>query len=168
MRHSLLRWSCVGALFALTSLSQSSPAIAQKSLAPPTAETTWRPKDGLYDTSTSDRAEPCSESSFLLLELGDKSVSGNEWGCEIGKLSYTAPGAIRLDLTCHDYNLAEHIGDRDPENRVFKEVLLLRKIDGKSISVRKTVNGKFDGPSYPMSYCPATDQKNYQDEKARK
>jgi hypothetical protein len=39
-------------------------------------------------------------------------------------------------MTCDDYNLAEYIKDKDPDNRKFKEILLLRKDGDTSVAVR--------------------------------
>jgi hypothetical protein len=69
------------------------------------------------------------------------------------------PGAIRLDTTCNDYNLAGYLNE--PEDKIFKEVMLLKKIDEKRIVVRKTVNGKFKDPEFRASYCPQNWQQAY-------
>ena len=70
-------------------------------------------------------------------------------------------------MTCYDYNLAEFIKDPNPEERKFKEIMLLRKIDEKSMFVRKTANGKFKDPDWPASYCPEDGQRRYAEAKAR-
>jgi hypothetical protein len=62
-------------------------------------------------------------------------------------------------MTCSDYNLAEFINDPNPEERKFKEIMRLRKIDQTSIFVRKTENGKFNGPDWRASYCPEEQQR---------
>src|SRR5262249_892774 len=96
----------------------------------------WRPKDGIYGEPKRDSEDQCPEASTLTIELAEKSVSGYEWGCKINKLTDTAPGAIKLDMTCYDYNLAESLYPRDPkvEEKQFKEVMLLKRIDDSKIS----------------------------------
>jgi hypothetical protein len=115
----------------------------------------WRPKDGLYASPDHNFEIRCGESGELEISLSEKSVSGNEWSCKINRLTDTAPSAIKLDITCDDYNLALSIDERDPNayERQFKEVMLLKRIDEKSISVRKTLNGQFKGPSWQADYC---------------
>jgi hypothetical protein len=121
----------------------------------------WRPKDGVYASPGKDFIASCGESAYLGIELTKKWVEGNEWGCDITKIADTAPGAIRVDMTCNDYNLAEYINAKDPNpyERKFKEIMLLRKIDGKSMFVRKTVNGKFKDPDWRAAYCPDEQQR---------
>jgi hypothetical protein len=84
-------------------------------------------------------------------------------------LTDTAPGAIRLDMRCYDYNLALSINGRDPSayERKFKEIMLLRKIDGKSVFVRKGQNGKFKGPDWRASYCSEDAQRLHAEATAR-
>lgn len=64
-------------------------------------------------------------------------------------------------MTCDDYNLALSLNSRDPkaEERKFKEVLLLKQINENSLSVRKTLNGQFKGPSWQVDYCPKDSQR---------
>ncbi|VIO77360.1 hypothetical protein [Bradyrhizobium ivorense] len=128
----------------------------------------WRPKDGIYGSPRSPSEEQCPEADNLTIELGDKSVSGYEWSCKINKVADTAPDAIKLELTCNDYNLAQNLYPRDPkaEEKSFKETMLLKRIDDKVISVRKTLNGKFEGPAWRADLCPAEIQRVYVENKA--
>jgi hypothetical protein len=119
----------------------------------------WRPKDGPYASPGKDFDSQCVEFGDIIIELAKKSISGNEWSCEINKFTDTASSEIRLDMTCSDYNLAESLGL--PEERKFREVLLLKRIDDKAMSVRKTLNGKFKGPGWQADYCPAEAQRMY-------
>jgi hypothetical protein len=64
-------------------------------------------------------------------------------------------------MTCNDYNLAESIKDPTPYERKFKEIMLLRKIDAKSIFARKTLNGEFKHPDLRAAYCPEEAQRMY-------
>jgi hypothetical protein len=127
----------------------------------------WRPKNGTYAVQGQDLIKRCRESGDLDVELVERSIRGNEWNCKITKLTDTAPGAIRLDMTCDDYNLAEWIHDPNPDERKFKETMLLRKIDDKAIFVRKTRNGRFTDPNWRASYCPEEAQRIYTEAKAR-
>ncbi len=144
--------------FALLCLiSAAATALAQEVARPATEK--WRPKDGIYaDPKSPDNQ--CGDFGELSVALANKEIRGDEWSCRINRLTDTAPGAIRLDLTCNDYNLAESINDPNPE-RQFKETMLLRKMDGKSIFVRKTLNGKFKGPEWRTTYCPEDAQRHY-------
>lgn len=112
----------------------------------------WRPKNGIYEEFG--HGERCGESTDLFIELTEKIIAGFEYSCVINKLTDTAPGAIKLDMTCADHNLAEYIGDPNPNDRTFKETVLLKKIDEKTIFVRKTINGRFKDPAWKASYCP--------------
>jgi hypothetical protein len=138
-------------------LSTSAPGLAQESLKP--AEEKWRPKEGIYAETGTNFGLRCGEGGDLVVDLKDNYISGNEWGCKVTRLSDTAAGAIRLDMICDDYNLAELIKDPNWEKRKFKETMLLRRKDRKSVLVRKTLNGKFAGPEWHASYCPEEDQR---------
>lgn len=72
-------------------------------------------------------------------------------------------------MTCYDYNLALFINSRDPNayERKFKEIMLLRRIDGKSVFVRKTLNGNFKDPDWRASYCPEDAQRMHTEAMAR-
>ena len=122
----------------------------------------WRPKDGTYADPKSPYTT-CGDFGELIVELAEHSISGNEWSCKVTKLTDTAPGAIRLDMRCDDYNLALSINGRNPNayDRKFKEIMLLRKIDGESVFVRKTQNGKFKGSEWRTSDCPEEVQRMY-------
>jgi hypothetical protein len=137
----------------------TTPILAQDSAKTTTEK--WRPKDGVYASPGKDFVASCEESAYLGIELAKKRIGGNEWGCKITKLTDTAAGVIRLEMTCNDYNLAEYINEKDPNpyERKFKEIMLLRKIDEKSMFVRKTVNGKFKDPDWRASYCPDKQQR---------
>jgi hypothetical protein len=76
---------------------------------------------------------------------------------QITRLKDTAPGGVRLDMTCDDCNLAAFL--KEPEEKIFDEVVLLKKIDPEKVIVRKTVNGKFKDPEFRASYCPANAQR---------
>jgi hypothetical protein len=156
------------AALALTLLASATTTAFAQDIAKPATDK-WRPKDGLYAEPGADLNERCMNRTEILIELGEKSISGNEWSCKIKKLTETAPDAIRLDMTCHDYNLALFINDHDPNayERKFREIILLRKIDGKSMFVRKTLNGKFKDPDWRASYCPEEAQRMHTEAMAR-
>jgi hypothetical protein len=139
------------------------PALAQDTAAPATPK--WRPKAGIYAVPGKDFENACGEFQGFIVELAESAISGSEWNCKISRLTDTAPGAIRLDMTCDDYNLAASLNE--PEDKIFKEVMLLKKIDEKRIAFRKTVNGKFKYQEYPASYCPPDAQRAYLESKAQ-
>lgn len=147
-------------------LIAAAPTVAQESAK--LSINKWRPKDGLYAGPDKDFNSQCSEYGDIIIGLAEKYISGHEWGCQIKKVTDTAPASIRLDLTCSDYNLALNINPRDPNayERKFNEILLLKRANETTISVRKTLNGKFSG-SWQASYCPDDAQRSYAEEQAR-
>jgi hypothetical protein len=144
-------------------MSVATTGLAQDIAKPATDK--WRPKGGSYAASGADVRYQCAESG-MIVELGKKKIIGDEWSCKITRLTDTASGAIRLDMICNDYNLAGFIKDPNPE-REFREIMLLRKIDEKSMVVRKTQNGKFKDPDWRASYCSEEDQRLHAEAKAR-
>lgn len=148
------------AAIAFTLLTSATTTGFAQDIAKPATEK-WLPKEGTYAAPGADFSVRCGEDGDVIVELKDNSISGNEWSCTITNLTETAPDAIRLNMTCYDYNLALFINSRDPNayERKFKEIMLLRKIDGKSMFVRKTLNGKFKNPEWRASYCPEEAQR---------
>jgi len=149
------------ALVLVCALGVAAPATAQENAK--SAVERWRPKDGLYAAPGNDFKERCRDSTEIAIELTKKSISGSEWSCEITKLTDTSADAIRLDMTCSDYNLAEYLypKDKESDNRVFKEIMLLRRLDARSVAGRKTTNGKFTGSDWRASYCPEDVQRSH-------
>jgi len=125
----------------------------------------WRPKEGLYASPGKGFAEACGEFRDISVELRDKKIGGYEWSCKVRKLTDTAPDAIRIETTCDDYNLATNLNR--PEETKFKEVILLKRVDEKSMMVRKTLDGKFKDPEWKAVYCPKEVQQTYHEAKAR-
>lgn len=158
----------VRALVAAACLTDLSTLVLAQDDAKPAAEK-WRPRDGLYAGPGKGFIEQCGEFGDVILELGKREISGNEWNCKVTRVTDTAPDAVKLDMTCDDYNLAEFIDNHDPNpyDRKFKEIMLLRKIDEKSIFVRKTANGEFKYPEWRAAYCPKDAQGAYAESLAR-
>lgn len=154
--HRALAQSAVALACALGAVA---PAFAQDAARRAIAK--WRPTEGTYAIPGKGFTEACGEFGDLAIALRKKSVSGHEWGCDVRKLTDTGPDSIRIEMTCFDYNLAEDLNK--PEGTEFKEVILLGKVDGKSISVRKTVDGKFKDPEWKAVYCPKEAQQMYRD-----
>ncbi len=128
----------------------------------------WRPKDGIYSDPGADLHSRCLDHTDFYIDLREKSVGGNEWSCKVSRLTDTAPGAIRLDMTCDDYNLGLNVNDPNPYDRQFKEVMLIRKTDGTTIFVRKTVNGKFKDSEWRAAYCPKDAQRMHVEATAKR
>ena len=126
-------------------------------LAQPSAASTlekWRPTDGYYESPGKDFGSDCrKEYGVFTIELAEKSVSGFEWNCSVNRVTDTAPGAIKLNMTCYDINMPTSARDPDAGERPFKEIMLLKRINHKSMSVRKTIAGQFKGPSWQADYC---------------
>jgi hypothetical protein len=129
----------------------------------------WRPKDGTYASPGKDFDNQCGEFGDFIIELTEKRISGNEWGCDVARITGTGPNAIRLDMTCNDYNLAETIHPKDPDSysRKFNEFMLLEKRDENTVLVQKSSNGKLRGSRWRAAYCPDEAQRMYKEAKAR-
>lgn len=116
---------------------------------------TWRPTDGYYESPGKDFDADCrKDHGVFTIELAKKWVGGFEWNCDVNKITDTAPGAIKLNMTCYDLNMPSSARDPNAGERPFKGVMLLERINQKSMSVRKTIAGKFKGPSRRADYCP--------------
>lgn len=128
---------------------------------PKTASDRWRPKDGVYAAPGKDFRSSCDERNDITIDLRGKSVDGYEWGCNVRKIIDLSPGSLKLEMICSDYNLAQDLEPRDPnwETRKFKEVMFIKRIDGATISVQKSLNGKLKGPPWREAYCPLETQR---------
>lgn len=129
----------------------------------------WRPKDGRYANPGNDFPSDCMESGYFYIDLAKRSIGGNEWSCKIERLADIPRAGIKVDMNCYDLNLAESLkrSDKNPEDRTFREVMTLRPIGDQSISVRKTLNGKFNEPAGQVDYCPAEAQRAHAEADAR-
>ena len=129
----------------------------------------WRPKEGIYAEPRRNFMEQCSNFGDFAVELNKKTITGDEWICDVVKLAETNTSTIRLDLSCSDVNLAAEISSRgsDPTEPRFNETMTFRRIDAKSMFVRKTQNGKFRSPEWRVVYCPQRAQRAYIESKGR-
>lgn len=144
----------VQASFALTYLL-SAPTVAQENAKPATKK--WRPKDGTYVGPGHDY-DSCLDFGDLAIEFAKKTIVGNEYECKISRLTDTAPGAIKLDVICTDVE----------RQKPYNEVILLKRIDEKTIMYRQTTDGKFKYPGEQLSYCHEEAQRMYIDSKKNK
>jgi hypothetical protein len=55
----------------------------------------------------------------------------------------------------------------DREGHPYKEIIILRKIDEKTIFTRETQDGKFRRSGGSMAYCPDGAQRMYSDSKKK-
>jgi hypothetical protein len=117
----------------------------------------WRPKEGVYAVPGPDHVDRCMERDEAFVELSDNSLGGDEYGCTVNKLADTAPGAIKLDVTCDD----------SQAGRSFKEVILLNKVDDNTIFWRGTSRGKLKQPGARFLYCPEEVQRLRREANAR-
>lgn len=105
----------------------------------------WRPKEGSYAEPGPEFDARCGEYGDARIDWSTNFISGGEGGCNITKISDVAPGNIRLDVGCYSAQRGE---------RSYKETILLKKIDEKTIFFRETQDGKFRRSGGPMAYCP--------------
>jgi hypothetical protein len=129
--------TCAAAVILAFLAGMDDQAYSQQSSKPPTEK--WRPKDGVYASPGKDFEQDCDEAGYIVIDLAEKSVGGNEWNCKVTKFTGTSPEAIKLNLTCNDLNL--ELSSGVPGETKFKEIMFLDKIDENAISIRKTLNG---------------------------
>lgn len=153
-------------LFISMLLGTVASAVAQPSATSTTEK--WRPTDGYYESPGRDFDSDCrKEYGVFTIELAEKSVRGFEWNCTIDRINDTTPGTIKLNMTCYDINMPTSARDPNAGERPFKEVMLLKRINHKSMSVRKTIGGQFKWPSWQADYCPDDVQQIRIEEKKR-
>jgi hypothetical protein len=116
------------------------------------ASAKWRPKDGPYIEAGRELTGSCEAADPFLFGLSKKHFGIEErYGCKVTKITDTAPGALRLDMTCNESDNA----DDGEDGKDYKEVMTLRKIDDRSFFMRMTVKGKFPRPEWRVDYCTA-------------
>src|SRR5580693_4469577 len=121
-RHVLRR----SAFVVVCLISVSAPAVAQNGAKPVMEK--WRPKDGAYASLSADFSQRCRDFGDATIDLAEGEVASSEQKCEIVKLTDAAPGTIRLDVSCIST-------DREEPH---KEIVLLKKVDEKTIFYRQT------------------------------
>jgi hypothetical protein len=161
-RYSLLFWT-----FAFTCLIASTSTRAED-IAKSAIEK-WRPKNGIYAVTGKDFTERCENLGDFSVELGENTITGDEWSCDLKKITDTGFGAIRLGLNCSDVNLEAGIPKPSPDSGEmrFEETMTFRKIDEKSLFIRKSQNGKSNFPETRVAYCPPKAQRAYLESKAK-
>lgn len=159
MNRDICRGILHQAISAAALIALALPAFAQESLAPTFDK--WRPKGGVYAQPGKNFQSSCDERDDITIDLSGKSVSGSEWGCDVKKIVDLAPASLKVDMICRDYNLAQNLDPRDPnwENRHFKEVMFIKRLDETTISVQKSLNGKLKSPPWREAYCPLETQR---------
>jgi len=99
---------------------------------------------------------PCEDTAPFLLELGKNHfVVDERWGCKVAKITDTAPGALRLDMTCYEVDNPD-----EGEGKDHKDVMTLRKIGDTSFNMQLTNKGKFNGPPWRVNYCEQIRERN--------
>lgn len=93
----------------------------------------WRPKDGVYAVTGRGFNDRCLEFGDTSIDWKNNSINGGEEECKINRTTDTAPGELRLDLTCTD------IERPTPHT----EIIQLKKINETTLFLRETQNGKF-------------------------
>ena len=132
------------------------PAFPEEGTKPPAEK--WRPRNGTYAEPGTGFNARCGEYGDTLIEWNDNYISGGEEGCKIAKVSDMAPGSIKLDVLCTN---------SDTETP-YKEIILLKKVNDKTIFFRETQNGKFTRDGGEMTYCPESAQRLYIDSKKKR
>jgi hypothetical protein len=129
--------------------SVAAPAFSGESAKPVVEK--WRPKDGPYASPSADLSQRCLDFGDVVVNIAERSINGSEQLCKIIKITDSNPDVIKLDVTCTD------IENKKP----YKQVVLLKKIDDKTILVRRTYEGRFKYPGEKVSYCPEEAQRMY-------
>ncbi len=112
----------------------------------------WRPKDGIY-AGAGEFLKSCGDAPDLFVDLANKSFNGGgEEDCKIIKLTDTARGAVAFDVSCTSVE----------KEAPYKKIIILKKLDEKTIFWRSTVDGKFKYPGVRVSYCPEELQRSGQ------
>ena len=142
------------ALLVLACLGHAISAGAQEHLKPTIEK--WRPKDGTYATPDATYALRCPDFGDFEVDLGENHIGGNEWGCDVKKLTDSGAAMITLETEC--------LEGTEEDAKPYKLIFSLKKIDDKTFSYRSSRNGKFKGvPAQVESYCPEKDQQTYVD-----
>ena len=159
MRKSSALGTLNHAMLLLTLATFTSGALAQDRPAP--AFVKWRPKAGVYAEPGKTFQSSCDDSGGLTIDLGEKSVAGYEWSCDVKNITDLGPDSLKVEMVCDDYNLAQNLNPRDPNwaNRKFNEVMLIKRLDGPTISVQKSLNGMLKDPPWRAAYCPLDTQR---------
>jgi hypothetical protein len=134
----------------------TAPAFPEGSAAPLAEK--WRPKNGTYAEPGTRFNARCGKFGDTQIEWAKKSINGGEEGCEIDKVSDTAPGSIKLDVLCTN---------SDTETP-YREIILLKRVNDKTIFIRETQNGKFARDGGQMTYCPESAQRLYVDSEKKR
>jgi hypothetical protein len=129
-------------------LSTAAPTFAQEN-AKPAAEK-WRPKDGTY-FGPGHNYDRCLDFGDLIVEFAEMRIGASETDCKIVNLTDTAPGNIKLNVTC----------TADEREEPYNEVIFLKRINEKTVFYRQTTNGKFKYSGNQFSYCPEEAQRMY-------
>lgn len=111
MRRGASFVTAVVLLMSATDLS----AVGQE--APPKAADKWRPKAGAYAEPGKNFQSNCDEGNDMTIDLGEKSVSGSEWGCKVKSIVDLAPGPLKVGMICSDYNPAQNLNRAIPTGR---------------------------------------------------
>ena len=84
------------------------------------------------------------------------------------KIADSGSGAIQLDLNCSDVNLEAGVPKPGPNSGEirFVETMTFRKVDEKSLFIRKSQNEKSNFPETRVAYCPPKVQRGYLKSKA--
>ena len=77
-RYSLLLWT-----LASTCLIASASTHAQDTAKPVIEK--WRPKNGVYAVTGKGFTERCDNLGDFSVELGEKTITGDEWSCDVKK-----------------------------------------------------------------------------------
>ncbi len=137
--------------------SPSNKSSPNKSSPNKSAPGQWRPKDGTYATPGRDFDARCGEYGDTRIDWSDNDLGRR------GRLQDHQITGYR----CRQHHTDVFCDSADREGHPYKEIILLKKIDEKTIFLRETQDGKFKRSGGPMAYCPDSAQRMYRDSKKK-
>lgn len=136
----------------------------------------WLPRDGVYASPGADFDDRCMKSGDAIVDFASKSIASGADRCEIhshidGTLEDPDPRVMVTRNETHDTKGTIVVRYIDGVPRVGPpgfEIMWLNRIDDKTISLRKTHDGKSSELARQVAYCSDEVQLRYREQKAGK
>lgn len=126
----------------------------------------WLPRDGVYANPDTDFEDHCMKAGDAVVSLSKISISIGVSRCEISDIADGTKDSIRLDVVCdHKPNATGVVIRKIAGDTLFappgSEKMVIAKIDDRTISLRKSLDGEFSAPAQQLSYCPEAAQRGF-------